>query len=101
MRWSAWFYRFTAVYFIVSAVTGLALYFRPLAGERAGFYSDAVKEWLVMVHNGEVFGWLAARNRYVSGVLIGGALAWSLLRFSFRSLRPVPGAGAGRSRRPR
>jgi hypothetical protein len=92
VRIKVWFYRFTAAYFVVSAVTGLALYFRPLAGERAGFYSDAVKEWLVMLHNGEIFGWLAARNRYLSGVLIGSALAWSLLRFSVRSLRPAPAA---------
>lgn len=82
-----WFYRATAAYFLVSASTGLLLYLRPLKEERRGFYSDQVKEWLVMIHNGEIFGWLAARNRYVSGVVIGGALAFALIRFSIRSLR--------------
>lgn len=86
MKWRDAFYKFTAVYFLVTAATGLALYFRPLLGERAGWYSDAAKEWLVMLHNGELYGWWLARNRYASGLLIGGALAYVLVRFSLRSL---------------
>ncbi len=94
MRARRWFHRFTAAYFIVTASTGLVLYFRPLAGERKGFYTDRIKEWLVMIHNGEIFGWLLARNRYVSGVAIGGALAYALIRYAIRSL----GFGAVRRR---
>jgi len=82
-----WFYRLTAAYFLVTACTGILLYFRPLTGERPGFYSDQAKEWLVMLHNGEIFGWLLARNRYVSGVVVGGALSYTLLKYSIRTLR--------------
>ena len=89
--WSFWFYRFTAVYFLVSATTGLALYLRPLAGERTGFYSEEIKEVLVKLHNGELFSWLLSGNRYVSGLLIGSALAFALLRFSLSSLRRPSG----------
>ena len=65
----------------------MLLYFRPLQDERAGFYSDAVKEWLVGLHNGELFSWLLTGNRYWSGVVIGLALAYALIRFSLSSLR--------------
>jgi hypothetical protein len=89
--WSFWFYRFTAVYFIVSAVTGLLLYFRPLAGERPGWYSERLKEFLIGLHNGELFSWLLTGNRYWSGVVIGAALAFALIRFAVRSLRKPSG----------
>ena len=36
------FYRFTAAHFIVTAATGLVLYFRP-GGNRPGLYQDGVK----------------------------------------------------------
>ena len=85
--WSFWFYRFTAAYFLVSAVTGLILYFRPLKDERAGWYSDELKEWFVMLHNGELFSWLLTGNRYWSGVLIGSALAFALVKYSLSALR--------------
>ena len=88
MKWRDAFYKFTAVYFLVTATTGLLLYFRPLPGERAGWYSEDVKEALVLLHNGELFGWLLARNRYVSGLVIGAALVVTLVRFSLRSLNP-------------
>ncbi len=85
--WSFWFYRFTAAYFLISATTGVLLYFRPLKDERTGFYSDELKEWFVMLHNGELFSWLLTGNRYWSGIVIGLALAYALIRFSLNSLR--------------
>jgi ABC-type multidrug transport system permease subunit len=93
-RIARWFHRFTATYFLVTAATGLALYFRPLSGEREGWYGDGWKEWLVMLHNGELFSWLVSGNRYISGLLIGAALAGALAYQAWRALR-----GTGTSRR--
>lgn len=88
---SFWFYRFTAAYFLVSATTGLMLYFRPLQGERPGFYSEDLKERLVQLHNGEwVSKWMVG-NRYWSGVLIGSALAFALVKYSLSALRRPSG----------
>jgi hypothetical protein len=81
-----WFYRFTALHFIVTAVTGIALYFRP-GGARPALYSDRAKEWLVMVHNSEWISYVLFGNPFVSGIAVGSALALALVRFSLRSLR--------------
>ena len=98
-----WFYRFTAVHFIVTATTGVALYFRP-SGNRPALYSEAVKEWLVMAHNGEWISHLAADRPFWSGIVVGIALSLALLRFSWGALRrpdasPDPARQAGRPRR--
>jgi len=87
-----WFYRVAAAQFLITAVTGIALYFRPL-DERAGAFSHSVKEWLVMIHNGEWITELLIGNRYVSGVVVGATLATLTVRFAWRVLR-------GRDRRP-
>ena len=56
-----WFYRFTAVHFCLTALSGLILYFRPLKG-REGWYSEQTKEWLVGLHNGELWSDLLLGN---------------------------------------
>ena len=89
-RLKIWFYRVAAVQFVVTALTGLLLYLRPL-DDRAGFYSKGVKEWLVMLHNGEWLGFVLFGNRYVSGLLIGAVLAVLVSRLALRTLRR-PGA---------
>jgi hypothetical protein len=81
------FNRFTAAYFVVTAGTGLLLYFRPLEGEREGFYSARAKEYLVMLHNGELFSYLLSGDRYASGLAVGSALAASLAAFAWKALR--------------
>lgn len=78
-----WFYRFTAVHFCVTAVTGVLLYFRPLE-EREGWYSEELKELLVGLHNGELWSQLLFENPYLSGLPIGLILAASLIFFSLR-----------------
>ena len=80
-----WFYRIAAAHFIVTAVTGLVLYFRP-GGARPGLYSDAVKEWLVMIHNGEWMSFVLLRQPLFSGLVVGSVLAVTLMRFSARTL---------------
>ena len=80
-----WFYRIAAAHFIVTAVTGLVLYFRP-GGARPGLYSDAVKEWLVMFHNGEWISFVLLRQPLFSGLVVGAVLAVTLIRFSARML---------------
>ncbi len=80
-----WFYRFTAVHFVITAITGIALYFRPGAG-RPGLYTDATKELLVMIHNGEWITGLLVRRPFVSGIVIGSALAFALCKFAAAGL---------------
>lgn len=80
-----WLYRLAAIQFGITALTGVALYFRPL-DDRAGLYGKVVKEWLVLIHNGEWIGHLLFGWRYVPGVLIGVVLAWLTLRFVRRAL---------------
>ena len=79
-----WFVRLAVFQFCVTACTGLVLYFRPLE-HRAGAYSAELKEWLVMLHNGEWVGELLFGNRYVSGLVIGGALAVQVARYARRT----------------
>ncbi|MGH9338156.1 MAG: hypothetical protein ACRD1R_00840 [Acidobacteriota bacterium] len=79
----AWFYRFTTVHFCLTAVTGILLYFRPL-DDRPGWYSEQLKEVLVGLHNGELWSYLLFGNRYLSGLLIGVALALVLIYQSTR-----------------
>ena len=87
-----WLTRLIALHFVVTAITGLALYARPLE-DRPGLYGKAVKEWLVMIHNGEWIGHVLFDNRWLSGVVIGGALAFTALRFARRALtRLAPAA---------
>lgn len=81
-----WFYRFTSVHFLVTAATGLALYFRPGDG-RPAWFSDDVKEILVKIHNGEWLTALLLDRPFWSGITIGAALTFALARFSWRSLR--------------
>ncbi len=80
-----WFYRFTAVHFVITALTGIALYFRP-GGGRPAFYSETVKEWLVMVHNGEWLSYSIVGNPFISGIFIGAILSTALVRFSLRAI---------------
>lgn len=80
-----WFVRVAVFQFCVTAVTGLTLYFRPLE-HRSGAYSSDVKEWLVMLHNGEWVGQVLFGNRYVSGLVTGAVLAFFVARFSRRTL---------------
>jgi len=82
-----WFYRIAAAQFLVTAATGMALYFRPL-DRRPGAYSESVKEWLVMLHNGEWLSHLALDNRYVSGLLVGSVLTALVIRFVGRVRSP-------------
>lgn len=87
-----WFTRVATVQFVFTAVTGLLLYFRPL-DDRAGWYSKDVKEWLVMLHNGEWVTQVLLHNRYVSGLLVGATLAWLVLgsaRKTFKKGAPAP-----------
>lgn len=81
-----WFYRCTAVHFIVTAITGLMLYFRP-GGSRPALYSVEVKEWLVMIHNGEWISHLLLGRPFYSGLVLGLMLGAALVRFSVLSLR--------------
>jgi uncharacterized membrane protein YoaK (UPF0700 family) len=46
-----------------------------------------VKEWLVMLHNGEWVSYVALGRPFVSGIVIGGLLAFALTRFSLMALR--------------
>jgi len=81
-----WFYRCTAVHFILTAVTGVALYLRR-GGSRPGMYSDTVKEWLVMLHNGEWVSHATLGRPFFSGIVIGVLLAFALTKFSLMALR--------------
>lgn len=81
-----WFYRLSAAHFIVTALTGLLLYFRP-GRRRPGIYSDEVKEWLVMIHNGEWISSLLLGSPFYSGIVIGLLLSFALIGFSIGSLR--------------
>lgn len=99
-RWSTWFYRLTAVHFIVTSATGLALYFRP-GGGRPGWYSEAVKECLVMIHNGEWISAVILGRPFWSGAIIGGVLAWALSRFAWRGLRKSLSASTAKTERNR
>lgn len=81
-----WFYRFTAVHFCLTAISGVLLYFRPLEG-REGWYSEQTKEWLVGLHNGELWSYFLFENRYLSGIPIGLVLATTLVFFSVRKIR--------------
>ncbi len=87
-RAKLWLYRAVAVHLAVTALTGLALYARPL-DDRPGLYGEVVKEWLVMIHNGEWIGHLLFGRRWLTGVAIGAALAWPLLRHARRALAPA------------
>jgi hypothetical protein len=80
-----WFFRFTALHFIVTALTGVALYVRP-GGARPGWYSEQTKEILVMIHNGEWLGYVVLGRPFVSGIIVGSALAVVLIRFATRAL---------------
>lgn len=82
-----WFFRVATVQFVFTAVTGLLLYLRPLES-RAGWYSNDVKEWLVMLHNGEWISHVLFDNRYVSGLVIGATLAWLVMSRARKSLKP-------------
>lgn len=81
-----WFYRFTAAHFLLTAISGVFLYFRPLEG-RAGWYSEQTKTLLVGLHNGELWSQFILENRYVSGVPIGIVLATTLIIFSVKSIK--------------
>jgi len=81
-----WFYRVAATQFLLTAATGMLLYFRPL-DERQGAYSKTVKEWLVMLHNGEWISEALFGSRYASGLLIGGVLSALVVRFAWRVLK--------------
>ena len=84
-RLKTWFYRFTAAHFCVTAMSGVLLYFRPLE-HRAGWYSEEVKEFLVGLHNAELWGQLLLDNPYLSGPPIGIMLAAVLIRKSARKV---------------
>lgn len=99
-RTKLWLYRVIALHLAVTAITGLALYARPL-DDRSGLYGKAVKEWLVMIHNGEWIGHLLLGNRWLSGLLIGAALAWPLLRHARRALFQPADRPAGLDEPPR
>ena len=81
-----WFYRFTAVHFCLTSVSGMVLYFRPQDGSE-GWYSEQTKEWLVGLHNGELWSDLLFGNGLLSGIAIGLVLSTTLILFSVRSLR--------------
>ena len=81
-----WFYRFTAVHFCLTAISGLILYFRPHGGSE-GWYSEQTKEWLVGLHNGEIWSDLLLGNGLLSGIVIGLVLSTTLILFSVKSLR--------------
>ena len=93
-----WFYRFTAVHFCLTALSGMVLYFRPQDGYE-GWYSEQTKEWLVGLHNGELWSDLLLGNGLLSGLAIGVVLSTTLILFSVRSLgsrrRKGPGQGNG------
>lgn len=82
-----WFLRITSVYFLVTAVTGLLLYFRPIGDERAGLYSAAVSKVIVGLHNGEIFSWVLVDNRYWSGIAVGVVLTCVLVWHSVQTLK--------------
>lgn len=84
-----WFFRCTAAHFVLTAFTGLLLYFRAGNG-RPGLFSDGVKEWLVMIHNGEWISHTLFGIPFFSGIVLGGILAAMLTRFSLKSLRKSP-----------
>jgi hypothetical protein len=85
-RLKEWFFRFTAAHFVLTSLTGVLLYFRP-GGTRPGLYSDQVKEWIVMVHNGEWISFALFGRPFVSGILMGLVLATVLIRFSSQRFR--------------
>ena len=80
------FVRVAVCQFCVTAMTGLLWYFRPLE-RRVGAYSSDVKEWLVMLHNGEWVGQLVSGNRYMSGLVVGAVLSCFVARFARRTFR--------------
>ena len=80
-----WFFRFTALHFVVTAITGVVLYFRP-GGGRPGLYGDATKEVLVMIHNGEWLSAVLVHRPFISGIGIGSALAFALCKFAGASV---------------
>ena len=81
-----WFYRLTAIHFCLTATTGVVLYFRPL-DDREGWYSETLKEILIGLHNGELWGHLLFDNRYLSGLVIGITLSAALIFFSIGGMR--------------
>ena len=87
-----WFYRLTAVHFVVTAVTGLVLYFRR-GGGRPGLFGDDVKEWLVMIHNGEWLSYVVCARPVYSGLAVGLILAVTITRHSVRGIRYRPSRG--------
>ena len=89
-----WFYRFTAVHFCLTALTGMILYFRPQNGSE-GWYSEQTKKWLVGLHNGELWSDLLLGNGLLSGIAIGLVLSITLILFSVRSLRGQRRKGTG------
>ena len=89
-----WFYRFTAVHFCLTALTGMILYFRPYDGSE-GWYSEQTKKWLVGLHNGELWSDLLLGNGLLSGIAIGLVLSTTLILFSVRSLRGRQRKGSG------
>ena len=91
-----WFYRFTAVHFCLTAISGLILYFRPHSGSE-GWYSEQTKEWLVGLHNGELWSDLLLGNGLLSGIAIGLVLSITLILFSVKSLRGRRRQGPGQS----
>ena len=82
----AWFYRLAAAQFVATSVTGLLLYFRPL-DDRTGVYPEKIKDWLVMIHNGEWITHLLLSNRYISGLIVGVTLSVLVLRFALRAFK--------------
>ena len=83
------FYRFTAAHFIVTAATGLVLYFRP-GGNRPGLYQDGVKEILVMIHNGEWLSYFILGKPVYSGIIIGLLLSFVVIRMALRTFAGPP-----------
>ncbi len=94
-----WFYRFTAAHFCVTAITGILLYFRPLE-DRAGWYSEGIKELLVGLHNGELWSQLVFDSRYLSGLPIGIILAATLIVYSLKKRFSECPAKEGRLENP-
>ncbi len=85
-RLRLWFFRLTAAHFIVTALTGVVLYFRT-GGNRPGLYPDATKEILVTLHNGEWIGQALFGRPFWSGIVLGAVLAAVLVHFSWRAFR--------------
>jgi hypothetical protein len=49
-------------------------------------YPEAVKEWLVVLHNGEWLSWLLVDRPFYSGIIVGLVLSVMLVRFSTASI---------------